>query len=645
MSQAIFKVLDPRLDLNKPSSYAIEDGARLVNFEVSNTASSGAGGSSLTWTNADPPGPGVVIDKKIIVAMTYKITMTRTSDGADAGQPVIGYEPLIDPDTGLPYAYPTDKVRSHGTDGPRFLPIAQTTNVCNVTINNASANGQLYDYIDPLMRYTAGRDYAETQLSLAPSLQDQYQSYGDFFDLGAGRNVLGAYGENPYETNRGGFPLIYIYENELSTGVLGSVTKATVYLTSYEPIFISPCDFGYSNQRGFYGVNTFRITINTTGDLNRVWCHNANPDKGGWPLTSISVQIAGGNNMSPYPGGITYSNGIQTGLPALYFTYLTPKVLEQPPQFNVYPYYYLDDQVFEDVPGPIGPYQPGKYKTNSFNLDSVPKYLYVFVRRSNSTRDYTNTDTYAFIDNLSITFANNPNQLSNAQPNQLYSMSVKNGCKLSWAQWSKYVGSVVCIDFSQDISLPDDMFVGMRNPNAQLSVQVSWRNLSSETISFSVYCIPSYAGIFDITAGQAQALSGIVSLQDYVNARDVHTLDYVDAHNFYGGNFFSKLRDVSAKYLPQAAKMTAKYLPTAAEYVAPIVAPRFAPEIQKGAELASDLINKLVGSGYTKAQAKKMIQDGSYIHVIGKKKPAKKGGAAMSKKKMNETLLARAIGY
>lgn len=641
MTNPIFRVLDPRMDLRKPTSYAIEDGARLVNFEVSNTASSGVGGSSLTWTNADPPGPGVVVDKKIIVAMTYKLTMTRFEP--PVGEPVIGYESLY---PGGTYGPPdprggyvgTDLVRALGTDGPRFLPIAQTTNVCNVIINNASANGQLYDYIDPLMRYTAGRDYSETQLSLAPGVQDQYQAYGDFLEHGSARNVLGDYGENPYETNRGGFPLIFIKQNDLGTGVPGQIATAVVYVTSYEPIFISPCDFGMANQRGFYGVETFRVTINTTGDLSRVWCHNSDPAKGGWPLDSLNCVIA------PNGDTVTYSNGISTGLPALYFTYLTPKIMEQPPKFNVYPYYYLDDQVFEDVKL-VPAHGSTTYKTNSFNLDSVPKYLYVFVRRSNSSRTYEDTDTYAFINNLSITFANNPNQLSNAQPNQLYSMSVKNGCKLSWAQWSKYVGSVVCVDFSQDISLPDDMFVGMRNPNAQLSVQVQWQNLADEAVSFSVYCIPSYSGVFDITAGQAQTLSGIVSLQDYMSAPDIHTLDYVDAHNFYGGNFFSKIRDLSSKYLPSAAKTVAKYLPTAAEYVAPIIAPRFAPEINKGAELASELINKLVGSGYSRAQASKMVRDGSYINAIGKKKPAKKGGAALSKRRMNETLLSRAIGY
>jgi hypothetical protein len=255
------------------------------------------------------------------------------------------------------------------------------------------------------------------------------------------------------------------------------------------------------------------------------------------------------------------------------------------------------------------------------------------VRESNDSRTYTGTDTYAFINKISITFGNTPNQLANADPIQLYNMSVKNGCKLSWAQWSRYVGSVICIDFSQDMSLPDDMFVGMRNPNTQLSVQVDFTNISDRSIVYSVYCIPSYAGVFDITIGQAQTFSGIVSLQDYINAKDIHTLDYVDAHNFYGGNFYTKLRDVGRALKPHikaAANLGRQLAPHIQHPAASLIGP------------AADIIDYLVEGGYSKTQAKKMVSDGSYKHVM---KGKKKGGAKLSKAAANKTLLSRAIGY
>lgn len=617
----IYKVVDPRVDLNKPITYAIEDGARIVTCEASTTAVGGSGGSSITFNNADPPGEDVVIDKKIIIGMTYKLTMTRV--GAPLNEPVIGYELLPGA------AYPTDKVRPLGTDGPRFLPIAQTTSALNVTINNAAANGQLYDYIDPLMRYNANQHYDSGELSLAPSMQDTYQNYGDFLLHGSARNPLADYGENSVICPRGAHPLIWIAQNDLGDGNPATVTTAVVYLTSFEPIFISPCDFGNGNQRGFIGVNTFRATLNTTGDITRVWCHNADPSLGGWALNSINCVLM------PLNESVTFSNGISSPPPTLYFTYLTPKYNEPIPARNVYPYQSIDDIVANNA-RTVAAGGSSSYKTNSFKLESVPRYLYIYVREDNDSRDYTKTDTYGFIQNISITFANASQQLASASAMQLYHMSVKNGCKLSWPEWSKFTGSVVCIDFAQDMSLPDEFFVGLTNPNTQITVQVSWTNISNRTINYSVYTVPVYDGIFDISKGQAMSLSGIVSREDYLKS-NIKQIDYTDAHNFYGGSFLGSLRNVSKSALPkfkEGVKSIANAAPTIAKYAAPIVAPRFAPEIQEGAEI----VKALLGSGYTQKQAIKMYNDGSYMKLL-KKPAAKKGGAKLS----NKTLMQRAL--
>ena len=248
------------------------------------------------------------------------------------------------------------------------------------------------------------------------------------------------------------------------------------------------------------------------------------------------------------------------------------------------------------------------------------------------------TDTYAYISNISITFANSNNLVNSANPIQLYELAAKNGCALSWVQWSKQVGSVLCIDFSQDIGLPDDMFVGLRDANIQLKLTLSYTNLSSSQKDFTIYTLPVYTGVFDITAGQASTQSGLVTLPEYLQAKDIHTLAYEQARNYYGGNFFSNLKTAATKALPyvkEAAKLGAKYLPEATKYLAPLVAPRLAPYAQEGAEL----IAKLVGSGYTKAQAKKMVKDGSYKRLM-------RGGQLAGANQMRSTLLDRAVnGY
>lgn len=625
----ILKSLDPRVDLSKQVNYVIEDGASLVSYDVSNSSNTGG---TLTFSNADPPGVGVIIDKKIIVGVTFKLTFTRTS--APLNEPVIGFEPLPG------FAYPTDRIRALGTDAPRFLPLAQVTSSMKVTINGSSPNGLLYEWIDPLMRYNGHRDYNESQLSLAPSTQDEYQDYGDYLLHGSSRNVLGDYGESSYQTNRGGFPNIWIAQNDLGTGVPGNVTTAVVYMTTYEPILVSPCDFGMSNQRGFIGVENFRVDLTLFGDLERVWSHNGNAAKGGWPLTSINVEVA------PTGDTITYTNGITTTLPALYFTYLTPKVLDPIPKFNAYPYYPSEVQVFDSV-RTLTAGSSTIYKTNSFKLNSIPKYLYLYARRSNDTRTFEDTDTYAFINKLSITFANNSSLLNSANPIQLYEMSAKNGCNLSWAQWSKYTGSVVCIDFSQDLGLQEGLFVGLRDPNAQLSVEMTFTNLSEATVNYSVYAVPIYVGIMDLSNGQSRLEQGVVTLQDYLNSTDIQSIEHTDAHNFYGGNFLTKVRDLSRRAIPKLKKYgkeVAKALPEVTKVVAPVIAPRAAPILQEGA----DVIARLVGAGMNEQDAYDYVNGGGLGGGLGgarrpprrqsTRQPTRRGGAALNNYNMRRAL-------
>jgi len=41
--------------------------------------------------------------------------------------------------------------------------------------------------------------------------------------------------------------------------------------------------------------------------------------------------------------------------------------------------------------------------------------------------------------------------LSGMQPQQLYNISAENGINMSWGQWSKRVGSILCLNFGKDI--------------------------------------------------------------------------------------------------------------------------------------------------------------------------------------------------
>jgi hypothetical protein len=631
----IVKIVDPRTDLAKPLKYVVEDGSSSVTWVNSDSNMAGGNASQFTFSNANPPGSGVIIDKKVWIRMGFRITFTGTPA---AGIPLIGYEAIPDP-TVVGYANapvnfignPLTQIRPLGTDGPRAFPAAQSMNSISVTINNATVTQPVFDYIEPLLRYNAFRDLDETQFSTTPAEQDQYQQYGDFVYHGSARNVLGDYGEQGFYTNRGGFAGVAIIQNPLGIVVGGVLQPATaiIDIDVMEPLFISPLDFGMNNERGLIGVQNFQVSVNLVGALDRaVWCHDAINGQ----VIATSSAIVG-----------TY----KTPRPQLQFNYLTPKLTQSVPQINIFPYFNIDRFTKEGTASVAGVvngaggtvYSTGSFTSDSRNLLCIPKRMYFYVREVNSLRTIAGTDTYARIDNLSIDFINKNNLINGANTQQLYEMSVKNGCKLSWSQWNNYVGSVCCVDFSQDVSLTEDQAVGLIDPNLQIRVTVNFTNLSTRAITFALYMVPSYPGLFNMSEQQAVPQIGIVTKEDIVLAPNTH-IDYYDAHNFYGGDFFGKTKELARKYF------NAKDIANAADAVLPSLVGFVSPGREQATKEFTQLFKHLVGAGYTREKAMRMARKVHGGGPIGS--GAMIGGRKMSKKSMaanRKHIMQRAIGY
>ena len=86
------------------------------------------------------------------------------------------------------------------------------------------------------------------------------------------------------------------------------------------------------------------------------------------------------------------------------------------------------------------------------------------------SRTFNDTDSYLGIEKISINWNNRSGLLASTTKNSLYSLSRKNGCYMSWNQWSAenmYLssggittrqngcGSIVCLEFGTDIGLLD----------------------------------------------------------------------------------------------------------------------------------------------------------------------------------------------
>src|SRR5690606_32698689 len=111
--------------------------------------------------------------------------------------------------------------------------------------------------------------------------------------------------------------------------------------------------------------------------------------------------------------------------------------------------------------------------SNNIQLNSIPRRMYIYVRERNQDLYSTpnNPDTYFSIENISIQFQNKNGLLASASKQQLYEISVKNHCNMSWTQWSGgpvvnsalpfgstanhygTIGSILCIEYASDIGL------------------------------------------------------------------------------------------------------------------------------------------------------------------------------------------------
>lgn len=612
--EMIVKVQDPRIDLDKPCEYVVQEGAGQVTWQE--IAATTYAPSSIQFNNINPPSPDVIVDKKIYIKVGFRITFS----GPDQGFPLLGY---IAPSgvVGEPQIWqPT------GTDAPRAFPLAQMCSVVSVQINNTRVTQNVGDYIEPLLRYNAWQSLDETDLSLTPSEQDQYQLYSDFTQYGSSRNVLGNYGEQGYRTNRGGFYGVKVISN--------SNTAAVVELNVCEPLFISPLDFGLENGRGLYGVQTFQVSLTLKSDLSRLWSHDNVNGNTALNIQSITIGTA----------------GIDT--PKILFNYLTPKFTDVRPAVNAYPYYSIDryptpDFSLKSIAADKVYGENTTVVSTNIQLGVIPKRIYIYARISdnyrNSSRSYL-PDVYPLINSISINFNNRSGLLSGASAEQLYRMSVKNGCSLSATQWFRNVGSVLCIDLMSDLSLSEAEAVGLLG-TYQLNYTVNLSALNSingPTPSldpfYTLYTVVVSPGSFTIQDQFSEAMIGIISQRDILDAPDVRRVDYDDVHNYYGGSFMGRLKELGRKAVPVARKaldIGRKVAPLAETF-----APRLTPAITKGLEVGDDLTNlteELVGRGYHPQEAKKMAKK-IMAHRAGMMAGSAVGGKKASKEKMIKKL-------
>ena len=513
--------LDPRLECmqyaQKEEQWGIFKGAEGQNFvqQQSNSYST----SGVVW-NFNSQSEQVMIDRRLYARVQFQCTL-------------VGKAPLNQP------------LLSSENDAPRSFPLASVSNSLKVTINGQSIETQYNTALKALLRYNLDEACHEHDLSGTPNCMDKSQRYQDL--VGSVRNPLSVYANNSYETGRGAFNVDSLVNPVgLGVGAGDASVTAVVRFTVTEPLIISPMLFKSSDlQSALIGVKNLGVQFSfDAGQLDRVWSHASG---NGVVFSSVTTQIGAGT----------------TEPPQLLVNYLSPPQsdIDQIPKKINYQYYKCDTFV-NDMNVNLAPNASQSFTNNAIQLSTVPKAIYVYCDIPNSAKSYLTTDTFFRINSFSLNYLNVSGQFSSMSINDLYNMSVKNGCNMSFQEWSgltfdytsnsRYglTGSVLKIGIS-DLQIPSNVASGM-NMNSQLSYTIGIQNINQvDTLSVSLTTVLVYDGLMTIENGSMTTQIGVIDSQDVVETRANRSefIPYSFSQNLYGGNLFEQIGHlISAPY-------------------------------------------------------------------------------------------------
>jgi hypothetical protein len=418
-------------------------------------------------------------------------------------------------------------------DAVSQFPFSQLVDVLTLTINGESVSENVSDKLSALLCYgNTAQDRVKSWSTSAP-MGDSYQSYQDWASSygGSARNPLAAYGENAAEISRGGFEYQVV-----------SPTVVRVVVT--EPLWISPLFQGIGDmQEGMCNVNQLSFNFRFKSDSSRAWSHS----NLGNAITAVTCKF--------YQA------------PELLVQYQTPALLDRLPAVQQLSYAKCNEYL-RQVPTLAAGGSTTVF-SDSIRLSQIPRSVYLFCRHSESQSTFEYPNSFLSIENIQVNWCNQSALFSGSTKQDLYEMSVRNGLNLSYPEFSKYRGSVVCIDLGKDLGLLDS-----ESPSVQgsytLQVQMTVKNQAASDFASTFYMVVVNSGTFSISQNSARASLGNLSPQMVLSAKEMDGMSYADYRELRGGSFWSSLKTLVGKAGRWASKL-APGLATALPQYAPII--------------------------------------------------------------------------
>lgn len=518
--------VDPRIDINNlhNKQYALLKSGNRQNFWQFPLQGTPGNATQLNW-NATVPDESTYVNRRCYVNLTGTITFTGISAGA--GQTLLqcrGYN-----------AAPGVSSGTLNTDALRCLPLSQAFQQFNVTLNNNGIQQNVGLYSRIFQRFQRTYQDQNIDLSQSPAAPDMSLEYSDLF--GTYLDPLNPYGANTYD-QRGAFTGVTVTSNT-STGIADT---ATVTFNITEPFWISPFAWAKDDEPvSLQQIKNFNVSAQLGGRGNSAisgvagsfWSHSSALGSG--TISAANVSISSGT---------------------LFLNYISPAESQRlPPQLY---YSWVNPTFYQQTCPAVLSGASTRQNSQTIQLDSVPARMYVWMDKSDFLQDMTQTDCNGFrLDNVAIRWDTVSSILNDATPQDLYQMSAKNGCNLTWNQWNGCripdpavsgatiptgIGSILCINFGLDIPLPPGQSPGVSGKHT-MQITVTATNLSLQTVSSaSVNVLICEEGVMNIDRGLIQFSGGIATANDVKEVESMVPISHMPSKNVLGGAFFDDVK-------------------------------------------------------------------------------------------------------
>lgn len=556
-TKPLSKILDPRVDIRDAESITevVLQGGEYISSLVS-PAQSNLALTNINF-NVDAPSDDTFIDRVVYVKCYFDIIFD---------QPVIlGQE-----------------------DSLRQFPLQSCMTSLSVKINGLSITQQQDTWVHAFAKFYKGFREQNGVLSTCACYPDQFPNYNDYKTFGTARNPMASYGENSAYPTRGS--LIYRCFTNLNLDESGEIpypgvgNVVRVRVVSTEPLLMSPFVSGSREEMGF--ANLDRMIVNMTmGDLSRVWSHNPGSPN---PITTVTTRF--------YQA------------PDLLLQFIRkPAWIEIPPKIR-YEHLSHQDNVVSTVT--VTGYtiaNTGQFsqESNERHITTVPRYVYVYLKRRHSDETFQTTDTFATIRSLTLKMGVYDTLFASFTTEQLYNIAVRHGFIGSFSQWSRFGSCVAKIEMGVDAGLSWDIAVGSEI-NGRIQVKVEATSYIAGQVTYELHMVIQNQGFLEMRPKSAITNENQYTRKDIENAPLLNETmpDYTNFSELSGNAInprkIKRYIKKGAKFVKKAAK--------AAETVAPLVAtavgqPELAPAIMQAAKTTQKSA-ELVGGAHRRVMKK-----------------------------------------